>query len=215
MLWLLARLAAPLFAFGFHPLHHFGIARPFDALLFGLTEEFGPKVMTALNFRLRLFDRDAVGISEGVLPDASHLPGDLDVRLVSLDREAMARDLAPDEGLRELADDRELVAEVAVERLEVIGQSHGRFAVGAGRYDAVVDVHHIGRFDERVVEIFVGRIERMVNLERAAEFREVADDVHVAAEAPRPGRARPAVDGSAQKAAETGHAVPGIAFAAH
>src|SRR5208282_5904327 len=48
--------------------------------------------------------------------------------------------------------------------------------------DAVVNVHHVGRFDEGVVEILVGGIERVVDLERARALGEVAADENVALE---------------------------------
>src|SRR5882757_1798998 len=49
-----------------------------------------------------------------------------------------------------------------------------------GGRGAVVDVHHVRRLDERVVEVFVSRILRMVDLERAAALREIAPNGDVA-----------------------------------
>lgn len=141
MLWLLVLLAPRLVALDFHPLHHFGAPRPFEAFFLRLIECRRVQEMAALSRGLLLFDRNTMLVGEGVLAHAGHLPGDFDVRLVCPDREAVALDFAGHDRLRELADDRELVAEVPVERFEIIGQGHGGFAIAAGRYGAVVDVH--------------------------------------------------------------------------
>src|SRR5204863_1387871 len=95
---------------------------------------------------------------------------------------AVLLDLPFDDRLGELAEDRELVAEVLVQRLEVGGKLDRGSPVAAGGDVAVVDVHHVGALDEGVAQRLVERIERMVDLERAAGLRECSADVHVAAE---------------------------------
>ena len=98
------------------------------------------------------------------------------------------------------ADWRELVAEVAVEGLEVIGHLYRGGTVRVDASLAVVDVHHLGRFHERVVEVFVVGIERMVDLERASALGERAGHVGVSGEVPGIARAASpcgAVDGVA------------------
>jgi len=70
--------------------------------------------------RLDFFHRDAVGVGVSSLPDSRHLPGNFHSRLVGPDRELMIADFFRHDGLRELADHGELVAEIAVERLEPI-----------------------------------------------------------------------------------------------
>src|SRR5262245_9959382 len=100
--------------------HHLRVARPFERLLFGLVEDLRVQVVAALAFRLFFFYRNPMFVGVSVMADASHLPRDLHAGPVGLDRETVAINLAGDDGLSELADDRQLVAEVAVERLEVI-----------------------------------------------------------------------------------------------
>ena len=81
-----------------------------------------------------------------------------------------------------MADCRQLIAEIGVERLEPRGHADGGCAAAVGNDVAVVNVHHVGRFDERVVEIFVGGVEGMIDLESAAGFAEIAFDLHIASE---------------------------------
>src|SRR6185369_17294122 len=95
------------------------------------------------------------------------------------------------------ADHRELVAVVPVERAEPGGQLDHRLALRVGGDVAVVEVHHVRRLDEGVIEILVGRVERVVDLERAARFRERADDLDIAAEIAREAAGGDAVDGVA------------------
>ena len=107
----------------FLPLAHpFGVAAPLDALLLRLAVELRMQVVAPLLRRLVLFDDDAVGFSPPVLPDARHLPGDLHVRLVRPDHKPVVPNLFRDNGLGELPDDGELIAEVAVEHLEILRQ---------------------------------------------------------------------------------------------
>src|SRR5690242_12435127 len=61
---------------------------------------FWIEVLAALAGSLVFFDRDAVSISEGVLPDTCNLPRNLDVRLVRLDAETVACDLVDHSRLR-------------------------------------------------------------------------------------------------------------------
>ncbi len=59
----------------------------------------------------------------------------------------------------------QLIAEVAVERFKVIGESDGGRASIIGADYTIVDVFHIGRLDERVRKILIFWVERMVNPE--------------------------------------------------
>src|SRR5262249_55521621 len=68
------------------------------------------------------------------------------------------------------ADRRELITEVAVKSIKPPRQLDPRFAILIQDRITVVDVHHVRRFNERVREILVGRIQRMVNFECAATF---------------------------------------------
>src|SRR5579863_563555 len=150
------------------------------------------EVGTALLPRLQLFDRNAMGIGPSVLPDAGHLPGNLHVGFVRLDAESAVGYLTGHDGLRELADYGELIAEIAVQGFKPIRQRNYGIALRIGDHVAVVDVHHVRRFDERVVEILVGGIERMIDLARTTGFGEIAVDIHVSVEprSPAGGAAR-------------------------
>ncbi len=79
-----------------------------------------------------------------------------------------------------VADGRELIAEVHVQHLEVIGQLDPGLPSVVEHGVPVVDVHHVGGLDERVRKILVSRVEGMINLERAAALGEVVNHVHVA-----------------------------------
>jgi hypothetical protein len=69
-----------------------------------------------------------------------------------------------------------LVAEITIQGFKVIGQRYRCRAVFIGDHIAVVNVHHVGGFDEGVVEILVRRIERVVDLERATAFADASAD---------------------------------------
>jgi hypothetical protein len=77
----------------------------------------------------------------------------------------IAVDLLGDDALRKRADDGKLVPEIAVQSGEVFGQLDEGIAIGIRRRIAVIDIHHVRRFDERVREIFVFGIERVIDLE--------------------------------------------------
>jgi hypothetical protein len=82
--------------------------------------------------------------------------------------------------LSECADDGELIAEVSVESLEVLRHFDDGIPVVIGNYSAVVDVLHVRRFNEGVIEVLVFRIDWMIYLERAASFREIARYIDIA-----------------------------------
>ena len=69
--------------------------------------------------------------------------------------------------MRELADNRELIAELEVESLKVVGHLDHRFPAFVGSHIAVVDVHHVRRLNEGVIEILILSVERVVDLEFA------------------------------------------------
>ncbi len=150
------------------------------------------EIETAFKLRLLLFDGNAMGIGPGVLTDAGHLPGNLHVGFVRLDTESTVSNLTGHDGLRELADDSELIAEIAVQGFKPIRQMNYGIALRIGDHVAVVDVHHVRRFDEGVVEVLIGGIERVIDLERTAGFGEFAVNIHVSVEprSPAGGAAR-------------------------
>src|SRR5262245_7666469 len=131
-------------------------------------------------------------VGPGILAYSGHLPRNLDAGRAGPDSEAVIADLCGNNGLRKLADDGELVAEVAIECLEPIRQSHDCIAIRVGSDIAVVNVHHVRRLDEGVVEVPVSGVEWMVYLEGSSRFREVANYLDVARESPGEPRRRPA-----------------------
>src|ERR1700733_318391 len=139
-------------------------------------------VVTLVPLRLVHFHLDAMRIGPGVLTDAGDLPGNLHPGFAGLDGKAAVRHFYCDDSLRELADHRQLITEIGVESLEPRGHGDDGCATAVGDHVAVVDVHHVGRFDEGVVEIFVRGIEWMIDLKGAAGFAERASNIHVAIE---------------------------------
>src|SRR5205807_1115101 len=73
----------------------------------------------------------------------------------------------------------QLVGEITVERLEVGRQRDCRVAFPVCDGVAIVDVHHIGRFDTRMRECLVGWVEWVIDREEAEAFRDRASDTHV------------------------------------
>src|SRR5215213_914478 len=108
---------------------------------------------------------------EGALPHhfvrahSGHLPRDFDVRRSGLDRKAVIANFVRDDCLRECADDRELVAEVAVQSLEPLRKSDYGLAVRARYHIAAVDVEDFGGFNRGVKEVLIFRVERVIDLE--------------------------------------------------
>src|SRR5689334_3965708 len=76
----------------------------------GLAVALRIEISALLPGGLDLFDRDAVLLGIGIVADARHHPGHLDVGLIGLDGKLVALDFAGHNGLGELADGGELVA---------------------------------------------------------------------------------------------------------
>src|SRR6202041_1237204 len=162
-------------------------------------------IESAFQLRFDLFDRNAMRVSPVVLGDARALPRDLNVRFVGLDRELVVGHFVGHNGLSELAYDRELIAKIAVEGFEPFRKGDESVALGVGDYVAVVDVHHVGRLHKRVIEVFVRRIERMVDLERTAILREIPIDIHVSVEPGSEPAGTPSQDSRAVSGVESIH----------
>src|SRR5262245_6454357 len=120
--------------------------------------------VAALFLRLDLFGWNPVSVCPQVLTNAGNLPGDLHVWRVALDREPISFYFACDDGLREGADDGELITEISVQSFKPIRQRDYGITVFIGDNVTVIDVQHVGRLDERVVEVLVLRIDRMIDL---------------------------------------------------
>src|SRR5580704_5127447 len=148
----------------FDLLHLLRAACPLHAGFFGGTVEFRMEVVASIQVRFDGLDIDAVRIGPGVLANAGHLPGNFDVRFVGVNDESIVGDLTRDDRLRELADHGQLVAEVAIEGLEITGQLNDCLACGVGCDVAVVNVFHVWRLDSCVLQKLIGRIQRMIHL---------------------------------------------------
>src|SRR5580698_5076807 len=156
------------------------MASPGDALLPWSTKQFGMQVGSSFLLRLQLLDRNAVGIGPGILPDPGHLPGDFHARFSAGDLEAIGLHSLGDVNRGKAIKARKLVAEVTVQLLKPLGKRNDRLTTPVKSYVAVVDVHHVGRFDEGVVEVLIGRVERVVDLERSSSLGQIAVHVDVA-----------------------------------
>lgn len=164
------------FLFALEPLlldlpHSLRIVCPRNSSIFGPVERFGMQVVAALSSGLLDFHFDAILFRVSVLANACHLPGDFYIRRGCANHKAIALDLISDYRLGKRSDDRELIAIVTIERFEVFGQCDCGFPVFIRDDIAVVDVHHVWRFNEGVIEVLQDRA--VVNLERAAAFRKI------------------------------------------
>ena len=134
--------------------------------LFRRAIEFRMQIVAALAGILLLFHGSAVSIGPCILANTGHLPGDFDVRFVRLDGEGVVSDLRSDPCLCWLTNCRELIAEVTIESLKPLRQFDHCLTTGVGGHVAIIDVLHLGRFDGGVEQIFVGWIQRMVDVHR-------------------------------------------------
>ena len=97
-------------------------------------------LLVSLRGSLRLIIFGGLSIDVDTLRNAGHLPRDFHLRLIGSDLELIVLDLAGDDCLRELSDDGELIAEVAVMQFKIIRQVDSRFAVRIRCDVAVADV---------------------------------------------------------------------------
>ena len=152
-----------------------------DLLFFTRAKAGRIQILAVLLGGLCLLDHGRISFRIGILPNARDLPRDFDAGLVGANREGVIRDYFPgDDRLRELAQDGELITIVAVEGREVVRQGDGGAAGRVGGDVAVVDVHHVGRLDERMRKEFVLRIERVIDPEVARAFEHIARDDQIA-----------------------------------
>src|SRR5260370_15220230 len=137
---------------------------------------------------LVFFYCDVVGVGVGVMTDAGHLPAHFGMRTPAGNQEVVVLNLTSNIKVRSRrANSRELVAEVLVQRLEVIRQCHPGLAFAVDGHHTIVDVFHLGRFNRGMIEVLVGGIKRIVNFEVFGSSRNGAADaesssyMHVAA----------------------------------
>src|SRR6478735_1392347 len=140
------------------------------------------QVLAAFLSALLLLGRDPVGLSPRIPANPGHLPADLDPALVRTDRESVALDLAGHDGLSEVSDHSQLIAEIAVEVLEIRRQPDMRRAVFVGGHIAAVYVEHVRRFDERVRKILIFRVFGVIDSETTASLAQLAGDPDLADE---------------------------------
>src|ERR1043165_2349966 len=122
-------------------------------------------VLTLIVGLLLYFHLHAMSIGISVLANARHLPAYLHVWLIGLNYKCIALHLFLHNGLGKGSDHRELVVEVLIQRIEIGWHCNSSISVSISNNVAVVDVHHIRTLHEGMIEILVGRIKRMVNLE--------------------------------------------------
>src|SRR5579863_2218244 len=163
-----------------HLLHQLRMACPLNLFFFGSTVEFGMSIETALDIVLLFLHGDAVRVGPCVLTDSGDLPRYFHPGAAAADSELVVGEFFSDVDRGKSANASELIAEVAVEYTEPLRHLNDGLAVRIERCHTVINVLHVGRLDEGVVEIFVSRIERMVNLERPPIFGKVAVDENVA-----------------------------------
>ena len=99
-------------------------------------------------------------IGPSIVPNTGHLPRNFHPWLVGLDREAIVVDLAQHDSLRELANDGEQVAHVAIERVKVSGKVNVGEALVIGDHISVADARHVMGLDNKMPRGFVAGVKR-------------------------------------------------------
>src|SRR5215470_20202757 len=115
-----------------------------------------------------------------IVADPSDHPGDPHFRLSAGDPECICVNFLRNEYWGMLADARELIAKILVQRFEIVRQLHQSPAVLIKSRSPLVDIFHIWRLYERVFEELVGRVEWMRDLEAAAGFCQCSVDDEIA-----------------------------------
>ena len=121
-----------------------------------------------------------MGVGPSVLTDARDLPGYLHAGFSAGNLELVIGHFLRNIHRREAADAGELVAEVTVERLELVGELDDRRTACIQRDYTVVDVHHVGRFDKGMREILIRRVHGMVYPERPTGLGNIACNLDIA-----------------------------------
>src|SRR5437899_2861956 len=80
---------------------------------------------------------------------------------------------------------RKLVSEILIQSLKPIRERDNGLTVRSEDDDAIIDILHVRALDEGVIEVLVGRIERMINLERPSSFAQRPDNLDIAREMAR------------------------------
>ena len=99
--------------------------------------------------------RQPVLLRVGVVTNTRDLPANLDARSTSRDAELVVRYFFADEHAHELPDACELVSELAVESFEPVRKLDLGLTLVIQNCRAAVDIHHIRRFDKRMLKVLV------------------------------------------------------------
>jgi hypothetical protein len=129
--------------------------------------------MPALDGWFCFFDAQWIRLGPRVLTTAGHLPGNSLSGRTAANSERSIRDFLGDVELRRRRSNRcQLVSKILIKRVKPVWQRDHRLPVVVQHRNTVIEVLHIGRFDERVIEIFILRIQRMVDVEPTASFNQ-------------------------------------------
>src|SRR2546425_10067444 len=150
-----------------------------NLLLILLTIQFGMPVAAQLWFSLLLLYDQRMSLGIGIVPDARHQPADFHARLAPGNLEAMVPYFLSDVDRSIAAKTGQLVAKVAVEGLEPVGEFNARFSAGIEQHNAIIEVLHLRRLHEGVGEILAGWIERMIDLEGPRALGQGAPHVEI------------------------------------
>src|SRR5579863_8231969 len=140
------------------------------------------QVKSAIGLRFLHLDRNAVSVSPRILANAGDLPGDSHAGTPAANLELVVGQLLGDIDRSKATNTSELVAEIAVQHAEPVRHLDSCLTVCVQRGHAVIDVLHVRRLDERMVEVLICWIERVIDFERTTCLREVAIDVDIAVE---------------------------------
>jgi hypothetical protein len=137
-----------------------------------VAKEFRVKIVAALVVDLRLFNDNLVSLSPRIFADPGHLPAHTLPRHATSDSELSVCNFMGDVKLRCRGSDwRQLVTESLIERLKPIRKHYDSLALGVQDGDPVVNIFHFRRLNERVVQVLVCRVHRMVDTEATARLR--------------------------------------------
>src|SRR5882724_13559358 len=118
-----------------------------------------------------------------VVANSGDLPGHLCTGSPTRDLETITSYLHRDVQIRRRCANRgQLISEIAIQGFKPGGQHHPSLTTSIKKYGAVIDVHHVRAFHKGMRKIFVGRIERIVDLERPCAFSQCPGHIHVAVE---------------------------------
>src|SRR5260370_38908241 len=105
------------------------MTRPLDTLFLWRTIKFGMEIVTALAGTLLFFNGDAVSVGPRVLTNTGHLPGNFQAWAAARDPECAILDFLCDVDRSEFTQASKLVAKVAIERFEPLGEINCGLAV--------------------------------------------------------------------------------------